>query len=238
MSTQGFEIIAGPVPWVRGYGPVDESMFPEGRWKQALEECDSFGWRLSLCTKDAYKEGADGSRNVESEIGKNEFPIADFELVPEFDVKNINTPEYTDAEFGKIFKKYFGEFDRLDEDDIPLQFEKAKVLLKKEQPDEAKKIIRNIALSLYYEDEYRKFSQKAEDYFAGVDFDHFMAADYAAIKNDPNVKPEDIIDSLRYNPLPAVRQIPFNVKQKRVAEVESKVKVPLLIIKLFPVTSP
>lgn len=223
MSAKDFEIIAGPVPWVKGYGAVDESMFPEGGWKQALEECDSLGWRLSLCTKDAYKEGADGSLNIESEIGKNEFPIADFELVPEFNVKDINTPEYTDFEFHRMFKEYFGEFEKIDNDDIPLQFEKAKVLLKKEQPDEAKKIIRNIALSLYYEDEHKKFAQKAEDYFAGVDFDHFMAADYAAIKNDPKVTTEEIIDSLRYNEMLSSRHIPFIEMQKKVAEVEAKV---------------
>lgn len=223
MSAQDFKIIAGPVPWVKGYGAVDESMFPEGGWKQALEESDSLGWRLSLCTKDAYKDSADGSLNIESEIGKNEFPIADFELVPEFNVKDINTPEYTDFEFHRMFKEYFGEFEKIDNDNMQLQFEKAKLLLKKEQTDEANKIIRNIALSLYYEDEHKKFTQKAEAYFAGVDFEHFMAADYAAIKNDNKVTSEEIIDSLRYNPLPAVRKMPFAEIQKKVAEVEAKV---------------
>jgi predicted ABC-type ATPase len=122
-----------------------------------------------------------------------------------------------------MFKKYFGDFEKLDDEHIPLQFEKAKVLLKKQQTDEANKIIRNIALSLYYDDEHKKFVEKADAYFAGVDFDHFMAADYAAIKNNPKVTPEDIIESLKYSELPVVRQMPFDDVKRKVTEVENKV---------------
>ena len=223
MELDNIHVIEGQIPWISGLGALDDNMCPGG-WEQALAESDSFGWRLSLYTSDAFIENEDGSKSFVSKTGENEFVIADYENAPVFDVRDIKTPDHTNSTFNKTFKKYFGEFDKVEEDNIPVQFEKAKLLLKKNQKEEAFKIIRNVALSIYYKEEHTRYAEKSKSHFAGIDFEHFMASDYAAVKNDPNVTVKDILNYMADYDFGEGKKIGYDEVVKRVNEAEKKLE--------------
>ena len=222
MELDDIHVIEGQIPWISGLGALDDNMCPGG-WEQALAESDSFGWRLSLYTSDAFIENEDGSKSFVSKTGKNEFVIADYENAPVFDIRDIKTPDHTNSTFNKTFKKYFGEFDKVEEESIIPQFEKAKILLKKGQKEEAYTIIRNVGLSLYYKDEHLRYAEKAKAHFAGVDFEHFMASDYAAVKNDANVTAEDIIKYMENYDFGEGEKFTYAEIVEKINQVEDKI---------------
>ena len=223
MSDQDVKIIAGPIPWSSEFGAIDERLCPRG-WEQALAKSDKFGWRLSLYTEDAFKEKTNGIQEVVSTAGVNEFPILDMENEPDFDVSEIKAPEYTETTFDKTFKKYFGDFEKIENEELALQFEKAKELWDKDQKEEGGKIFRNIALSIYYEEEHKKFVKKSEAHFAGVDFEYFMASDYAALKNDTNTTVEDVLRYMKDYDFGDGKHFSYDEIVKRVSDAEKRLQ--------------
>lgn len=175
------------------------------------ESTENGKWHLALSVKD-NNSGM-----------KQSFYIRTLDEKPKFDVVDVKTPKTVDSTFNKIFTKNFGTFSRFDMSSIERGFALARGYQTANNHDMANKILKEIALSLYWNEEHGKFVEQAKAHFSGIDFNNFMAEDYAKAKNDPDITPRDIVKNIKDLDNPQLKEIPLADIEKKVEEVENKI---------------